>query len=45
MSLQTYWLVIAPALLLGLSGFGWLALWLTRRQPNSASAQRAPAPH
>ena len=32
MSLQTYWLVFAPALLIGLSGFGWLALWLTRHR-------------
>jgi hypothetical protein len=31
MSIQTYWLVVAPALLLGLSGVGWFALWWTRR--------------
>lgn len=29
MSFETYWLV-APLALLGLSAFGWLALWLTR---------------
>jgi len=29
MSLETYWL-ITPLALIGLSGFGWLALWLTR---------------
>ena len=40
MSLQTYWLVAAPAMLLGLSGFGWLALWLTRSS-RQAQARRA----
>ena len=30
MSLQTYWVLIAPLILLGLSGIGWAALWLTR---------------
>jgi hypothetical protein len=30
MTLDTYWLVIAPALLLGVSLIGWLALWVTR---------------
>jgi hypothetical protein len=29
MSIQTYWLA-APLFLIGLSGFGWPALWLTR---------------
>lgn len=29
MSLQTYWLVV-PLAGIGLSLFGWLALWLTR---------------
>jgi len=29
MSLSAYWL-IAPLVGIGLSGFGWLALWLTR---------------
>ena len=45
MSLQTYWLVVAPALLLGLSGFGWLALWLTRAPRRASTSQRTPAPH
>jgi hypothetical protein len=30
MSLETYWLVVAPLILAGLSGVGWLTLWLTR---------------
>jgi len=30
MSLETYWIVVAPLALLGLSGVGWLTLWLTR---------------
>jgi hypothetical protein len=25
-----YWLVIAPALLFGVSLIGWIALWVTR---------------
>ena len=29
MSLETYWLVV-PLIGIGLSLFGWLALWLTR---------------
>ena len=29
MSLQTYWLVV-PLAGVGLSTFGWLALWVTR---------------
>jgi len=29
MSLETYWLIV-PLVGIGLSGFGWLALWLTR---------------
>jgi hypothetical protein len=36
MSLATYWLVV-PLVGIGLSGFGWLALWLTR-----PSKQRSP---
>ena len=31
MSLETYWLLM-PLALIGLSGFGWLALWLTREK-------------
>nr|WP_294547154.1 hypothetical protein [uncultured Rhodopila sp.] len=30
MSFETYWLVIAPAAILGLSGIAWAGLWLTR---------------
>ena len=30
MSLETYWLVVAPGLLLGLSAIGWAWLWMTR---------------
>jgi hypothetical protein len=29
MTLETYWLLV-PVIGIGLSGFGWLALWLTR---------------
>jgi hypothetical protein len=29
MSLETYWLIV-PLVGIALSGFGWLALWLTR---------------
>jgi hypothetical protein len=35
MNLQTYWLVIAPALLFGLSAIGWAGLWITRRREKS----------
>jgi hypothetical protein len=31
MTLETYWLVV-PLIGIGLSGFGWLALWITRRR-------------
>jgi hypothetical protein len=47
MTVETYWLVIAPSLLLGLSGFGWLALWfaasgeVTQKDATPVSA-RAP---
>jgi hypothetical protein len=37
MSLQTYWVVVAPLFLLGLSGIGWLALWLTRDRKHGRS--------
>ncbi len=30
MSIQTYWTVV-PLVGIGLSGFGWLALWLTQK--------------
>jgi hypothetical protein len=30
MSFETYWLVIAPAAMLGLSGIARAGLWLTR---------------
>ena len=44
MTLETYWFV-TPLVLLGLSGFGWLALWLTRghapeHQPSPAKPKR-----
>jgi hypothetical protein len=29
MNLETYWLVV-PLVGIGLSGFGWLVLWITR---------------
>jgi hypothetical protein len=35
MSLEIYWLVIAPALLFGLSAIAWVALWLTRPREKS----------
>ena len=41
MTVATYWLVV-PLVGIGLSGFGWLALWLTR-QPKAAS-HRTPGP-
>ena len=31
MTLETYWLVV-PLVGIGLSGFGWLALWITRHR-------------
>ncbi|MBV8095062.1 MAG: hypothetical protein JOY71_13760 [Acetobacteraceae bacterium] len=45
MSPETYWLV-APWVLIGLSGFGWLALWLTRpRDKTQAERPKVPAAH
>ena len=39
MSLQTYWLLV-PLVGIGLSGFGWLALFFTRhRKPHGAAAE------
>jgi hypothetical protein len=29
MNLETYWLLV-PLIGIGLSGFGWIALWITR---------------
>ncbi len=31
MTVETYWLFVAPGLLLGLSSVGWVTLWITRR--------------
>jgi hypothetical protein len=39
-SLQTYWLVV-PLAGIGLSAFGWLALWLSRRQRAKQDQQHA----
>jgi hypothetical protein len=40
MTFETYWLVIAPAALFGLSLIGWAGLWLTRtRDPAPAKAK------
>ena len=36
MSLQTYWF-IAPLAGIGLSAFGWLALWVTRSHGKAAA--------
>jgi hypothetical protein len=45
MSLQTYWLV-TPLVLTGLSGFGWLALWLTwHREKQDHPPDRQDAQH
>jgi hypothetical protein len=33
--LQFYWLVIAPATLLGLQAIGWIVLWATRPRRTS----------
>ncbi|HEY1934780.1 MAG TPA: hypothetical protein VGG99_22470 [Acetobacteraceae bacterium] len=46
MSLATYWM-LTPLALIGLSGFGWLALWLTRHhalntQHQAGSTARRP---
>jgi hypothetical protein len=32
LNLETYWLVIAPALLFGLSAVAWAGLWITRQR-------------
>ncbi len=32
MTVETYWLLVAPGTLLALSGFGWVALWVTGRR-------------
>jgi hypothetical protein len=49
MSLQTYWLIVAPGLLFGLSLVGWLALWVTRPsaviQQGSLSERATDGPH
>jgi hypothetical protein len=37
MSLDTYWLVV-PLAGIGLSLFGWLALWMTRPHGNRGKA-------
>jgi hypothetical protein len=40
MTLETYWLVIAPAALFGLSAVAWVGLWITRhREPTPAKAK------
>ena len=44
MTIETYWL-ITPLALIGLSGFGWLALWLTRRREKQAHADRQGSLH
>jgi len=40
MSLHTYWLIV-PLAGIGLSAFGWLALWITRphRKHGNAAAE------
>jgi hypothetical protein len=42
MSLETYWLVVAPALVLVLSGGGWIWLWLTRHRETRARHPELP---
>ena len=42
MTVATYWLVV-PLVGIGLSGFGWLALWFTRPS-KSAPSHRTPGP-
>jgi hypothetical protein len=43
MTVQTYWLVIAPAMLLGLSAVAWVGLWITRdRHPATTVSRRIP---
>jgi hypothetical protein len=32
MNPQTYWMVVAPAVLIGISAIGWAWLWLTRHR-------------
>jgi hypothetical protein len=43
-NLETYWLVVAPALLLGLSAVGWAGLWFTRKHetPEKPAGQDHP---
>jgi dolichyl-phosphate-mannose--protein O-mannosyl transferase len=40
MSPQTYWMVVAPAALFGVSAIGWAWLWLTRREDDPTKAVR-----
>jgi hypothetical protein len=44
MNPETYWLVIAPALLFGLSAIAWAGLWITRRRekPDRSPAAMKP---
>jgi hypothetical protein len=38
MTLEAYWLIV-PLLGIGLSGFGWLALWIARQREKSSQPQ------
>ena len=42
MSVETYWLVIAPAALLGLSAVAWVGLWITRPTRHVTPAEAKP---
>jgi hypothetical protein len=43
MTFETYWLVIAPAMLLGLSAVAWAGLWITRsRKPGHQTPEAKP---
>jgi hypothetical protein len=41
MSLETYWLMVAPGLLFGLSAIGWAWLFLTRHHDDGQKATGA----
>jgi hypothetical protein len=43
MTLQTYWLVVAPGVLFGLSLIGWAALFMVPRVPAHPGGGKGPS--